>query len=65
MQRLLVLIGRLSGIVGIFVCAAAVSARLLGNYYIAGFAGATLLQAGTAAVVVGCFLLLTGQTLRH
>jgi hypothetical protein len=65
MDKLLVLIGRLSGIVGIFVCAVAVFARLLGNYYIAGFAGATLLQAGTAAVAAGCFMLLSAQTLRR
>lgn len=65
MESLLVLIGRLSGIVGIFVCAAAVFARLLGTYYIAGIGSSTLLLAGTAAVAAGCFMLLTAQTLRR
>ena len=65
MDRLLVLIGRLSGIIGIFVCATAVSTRLLGNYYLAGFAGTTLLQAGIAGVAIGCFMLLAAQTLRR
>jgi hypothetical protein len=65
MERLLLLSGQLSGIVGIFICAAAVIARLLGNYYITGIASSTLLLAGTAAVAAGCFMLLTAQTLRR
>jgi hypothetical protein len=60
-----VLIGRLSGIVGMFVCAVAVFARLLGNYYIVGVASSTFLLAGTAAVAAGCFILLSAQTLRR
>ncbi len=65
MERLLVLLGRFSGIVGIFICAVAVSARLLGNYYIVGIASSTFLLAGTAAVAAGCFMLLSAETLRR
>jgi hypothetical protein len=65
MEKLFVLLGRLSGTVGIFICAVAVSARLLGNYYVAGIASSTLLLAGTAAVAAGCFMLLSAQTLRR
>jgi hypothetical protein len=35
--------------------------RLLGNYHLAGFQLVTLFQGGTAAVVIGCFLLLLAR----
>ena len=40
------------------LCIFAGVVRLAGNFYLGGFALATLLQAGIAAVVVGCFFLL-------
>jgi hypothetical protein len=46
------------------MCGAAVFWRMLGNYYIAGFDVGTLLQAGTSAVVIGCFLLLAREDRR-
>lgn len=50
--------GRLVGLAGLLVCGVAVAWRLLGNYYLASFDVGTWLQAGTSAVVIGCFLLL-------
>jgi hypothetical protein len=41
---------------------AAVLARLLGHFYLLGVEAGSLLQAGTSAVVIGCFaLLLSGN----
>ena len=53
--------GRIVGSIGLLMCAAAVIWRMLGNYYLAGFDVGTLLQAGTSAVVIGCFLLLAAD----
>ena len=62
MGNSLVLVGRLSGGVGILTCVAAVIARLLGHFYLFGVEAESLLQAGTSAVVIGCFaLLLSGN----
>lgn len=58
MDGLLLLLGRAAGFVGLLMCVVAAVARLLGKYYLAGFQLGTMLQAGIAAVVVGCFLLL-------
>ena len=56
--NLLVMLGRLAGLAGILVCLVAGIARLLGNYYLAGFAANTLLQAGMAGLLIGSFALL-------
>jgi hypothetical protein len=56
--------GRVVGSVGLLMCGTAVIWRLLGNYYLAEFDVGTLLQAGTSAVVIGCFLLLVRLDLR-
>ena len=48
----------LVGLAGAAVCAIAVGARLAGAYWLGGFQLATLLEAGTAAMVLGCFCLL-------
>ena len=58
MNEILTTGGRIVGSVGLLMCGAAVIWRMLGNYYVAGFDVGTLLQAGTSAVVSGCFLLL-------
>lgn len=57
--------GRIVGLVGLLMCGVAVVWRMLGNYYIAGFDVGTLLQAGTSAVVIGCFLLLAREDRRQ
>jgi hypothetical protein len=56
--NLLVMLGRLAGFAGILVCLVAGIARLLGNFYLAGFAVSTLLQAGMAGLLIGSFALL-------
>lgn len=58
MDRLLRVGGRVIGTAGILMCAAAGALRLSGSYFLAGFQLSTLLQAGTAAIAMGCFLLL-------
>jgi hypothetical protein len=65
MGNSLVLAGRLLGALGVLVCVVAVLARLLGHYYLFGAEAESLLQAGTAAVVIGCFALLLGRDSRN
>ncbi len=48
-------LGWLSGIVGVLLCVAAVGIRLAGGFWVAGFQVGTLLQAGIAGLVFGCF----------
>jgi hypothetical protein len=62
MANVLVLAGRLFGGVGVLACAAAVVARLTGHFYLAGVSAESLLQAGTASVVIGCFALLIARS---
>ena len=58
------LAGRAVGVLGILACLVAVVARLLGHYYLFGVEAESLLQAGTSAVVIGCFALLLGRDAR-
>ena len=62
MTDLLITAGRWIGILGIVLCAVAVVLRLLGLYWVMNFGTGTLLQVGMAGVLIGCFLLLFGQT---
>ncbi len=64
MGNSLVLVGRALGALGVLACAVAVLARLLGHYYLLGVEAESLLQAGTSAVVIGCFALLLGRDAR-
>ena len=61
MQKNLLLVGNIAGFLGIALCVVAGLARLAGHFYLGGMAAETLLQAGTAGVVIGCFLLLVGS----
>jgi mannose/fructose/N-acetylgalactosamine-specific phosphotransferase system component IIC len=61
MENLLTTAGRLIGAVGVVLCALTMIWRLLGNYHLGGFQLATLFQAGTSTVVIGCFLLLVAR----
>lgn len=51
-------LGWIAGIAGVLLCIAGVASRLSGAYWLGGFQVGTLLQAGTAAMVFGCFCLL-------
>ena len=64
MDGLLLLLGRIAGVAGLALCVVAAVTRLGGAYYLGGFELATLLQAGVAVVVVGCFLLFLVLTAR-
>jgi hypothetical protein len=61
MDGLLLLLGRAAGFAGVLLCVVAAVARLIGTYWLAGFQLGTLMQAGIAGVVIGCFLLLVAQ----
>lgn len=58
MMGIILRLGQLSGIVGALLCLAGALFRLKGAYWLGGFQVGTLLQAGTAAMVFGCFCLL-------
>jgi len=61
MDVLLLSLGRAAGFAGVLLCVVVAVARLRGNYWLAGFQLGTLMQAGIAGVVIGCFLLLVAQ----
>lgn len=65
MENLLVSGGRLAGVVGVLLCVVAVIWRLLGHYALIGFEVGTLLLGGTAAVAIGCFMLLLARVDRR
>jgi hypothetical protein len=65
MGQSLLLLGRLLGALGVLACAIAVLTRVLGHFYLFGVEAGSLLQAGTAAVAIGCFALLLGRDVRN
>jgi len=64
MDNLLLLVGRLAGIGGALLCAVAVAFRVSGRFLLGAFQLGTLLQAGIAAMILGCFCLLAVLTER-
>jgi hypothetical protein len=64
MAHMLVLAGRATGALGVLACLVAVLVRLSGHFYLFGVEAGSLLQAGTAAVVIGCFALLLARDAR-
>ncbi len=58
-------LGWAAGLAGVVLCVASVAARLSGNFWIGSFQTGTLLQAGIAAMVFGCFCFLAVLTERH
>ena len=64
METSLLWIGRLAGGVGVLMCLIAVGARLTGAFWIGGFQAGTLLQAGMAAMILGCLAHLVVLTAR-
>jgi len=55
-------LGWIAGVVGVLLCVVGVAFRLTGAYWIGSFQAGTLLQAGIAAMVFGCFCLLAVLT---
>ena len=64
-DKLLVVIGRLTGLVGLMICGVAVIARASGAFWIGSFQVGSLLQGGIAALLLGCFSLLVALSGRH
>lgn len=64
MNNLLLWLGRVSGVVGLLLIAAAVVVRLTGAYWLGAFQVGTVLLGGTAALAAGCFALLLVVTSR-
>jgi hypothetical protein len=54
MEKLLLWIGRLAGLVGIVVCAVAVVVRASGKFTLGNFQVGTMLLAGMAIMLVAC-----------
>ena len=64
METSLLWIGRLAGALGVLLCLIAIGARLTGAFWIAGFQAGTVLQAGMAAMLLGCLAHLVVLTQR-
>lgn len=58
MNSILLLGGRLAGLIGILLIAVSIVARIAGKFYLGGLATSTVMTAGIAALSVGIFLLL-------
>ena len=54
MHGMLLWIGRVAGLLGVGLSVVAGAARLSGSYQLGNFQALTLLDAGTAAMVMGC-----------
>ena len=54
MNQLLRWTGRIAGLVGLLMCIAAVLVRASGSYVMVNFQVGTILQAGMAAMILGC-----------
>ena len=67
MDSLLLWVGRISALAGVFICALAILGRLTGTFFFGGFQIGTLLQAGIVAMLVACvcfLMILTSRTRR-
>lgn len=58
-------LGWAAGLTGAALCVTSVAARLAGSYWVGSFQAGTLLMAGVAAMVFGCFCFLAELTGRH
>ena len=54
MNGMLLWVGRLVGLLGAGLSVGAIAARVAGSYQLGSFQALTLLDAGTAAMVMGC-----------
>ena len=54
MQKVLALIGSITGIAGVLVCLIAGLARVGGFYYVWGYEATTLFSAGTGLMIFAC-----------
>ena len=56
MQQLFNFTGNLAGGLGILLCVAAGLTRLLGSFYLAGYASTTIFSVGTGLMVLACLV---------
>lgn len=56
MQQLFGLFAKITGILGILLCAAAGIARVAGSYYLAGFEAMTAFTGGLGLMVLACLI---------
>lgn len=54
MNKLLRWTGRTAGVIGILLCVVSIALRVSGAFFVGGFQVGTLLQAGMAAMILGC-----------
>jgi len=64
MERIIMLVGYISALAGILLCAGAGIARLLGHYLTSGYATMTLFQIGTGLMVLACLCKLESLLMR-
>ena len=64
MNNALLWLGRGAGVIGALLCAVAIVTRVAGKYLLGDFQVGTLLLAGSAAMIAGCFFLLWTLTQR-
>ena len=64
MERMITLLGNISALAGILLCAGAGVTRLLGIYITSGYATMTLFQIGTGLLVLACLCKLESLLIR-
>jgi hypothetical protein len=64
-EKFLIFMGCVSGLTGVLVCLVTGAARIGGSYWLGGFQAGTLLQAGVAVMLFGCFCLLLALVARR
>ncbi len=57
-MNVLTKLGWIAGVIGALLCVVGIVSRLVGVFWIGVFQAGTLMQAGTTAMVFGCFCLL-------
>ena len=65
MSNTLDFVGRITGIIGLLVCAVAGTLRLGGSYYLADIELAAVFLAGVGLLIAGCFVKLEAASLRR
>jgi len=56
MKQLMDVMGRLSALLGVLMCAVSGLSRVTGSFHLAGFENLTLFQGGIALMVLACVL---------
>lgn len=65
MNGMLLWVGRLVGLLGAGLSVVAIAARVAGSYQLGSFQALTVLDAGTAAMAMGCLAYIASLAERH